>query len=67
MKKERIGSKTKKIHDKAKTPYQRILERENVPEEVKNKLKEQYKTLNLVMLKREIDLILKRLQPTPIR
>ena len=67
IKKERIGSKVKKVHDKAKTPYQRILEREDVSEEIKNKLREQYKTLNLVLLKKQIDEILKRLKPTPVR
>lgn len=65
--KERIGSKIKKIHDKAKTPYQRILEAEDVAEEIKDKLKKQYQTLNLVQLKRQIDEILKRLKPTLIR
>ena len=66
VRKERIGSKVRKIHDKAKTPYQRVLEAEDVSEETKNKLTEQYKTLNLVLLKRQIDEILKRLKPTPI-
>ena len=65
--KVRIGSKVKKIHDKAKTPYLRILKTESVSKEVKDKLREQYKTLNLVLLKRQIDAILKRLQPTKIR
>lgn len=61
IKKERIGSRVKKIHDKAKTPYQRILEAEDVSEAVKNNLKKQYKTLNLVDLKRKLDYLTKQL------
>ena len=62
--KERIGSKIKKIHDRAKTPYQRVLEADDVSDETKEKLKKKYKTLNLVILKKQIDAILKRLKPT---
>lgn len=67
VRKERIGSKVKKFHDKAKTPYQRILEAEDVEKTIKDKLRKQYQTLNLVQLKRQIDEILKRLKPTKIR
>ena len=59
--KERIGSKVKKIYDKAKTPYQRILDAEDVSKKVKEKLKEQYETLNLVMLKKQLDHLIKQL------
>jgi hypothetical protein len=65
--KVRIGSKTKKIHDKAAAPYKRILRSKLVSKEVKDRLREQYKMLNLVMLKKQIDVILKRLKPTPVR
>lgn len=65
--KVRVGSKIKKIHDKAATPYKRILRAKNVSKEVKNRLREEYKTLNLVQLKKQIDAILKRLKPTPVR
>lgn len=65
--KERIGSKVIKRYDKPKTPYQRIIEAEDVDEKVKERLKKQYKTLNLVQLKKQIDDILKRLKLTPIR
>jgi len=66
VKKERIGSTVKKIHDKAKTPYQRILEAEDASKEIKDRLREQYMTLNLVLLKRQIDEILKRLKPSAV-
>jgi len=64
--KVRVGSKVKKIHDKAATPYKRILRSKAVPKEVKDRLRAEYKTLNLVKLKRQIDEILKRLKPTPV-
>lgn len=67
VRKERIGSRVKKIHDKPKTPYRRILEVADVSEEDKNRLRAQYKTLDLVGLKKQIDTILKRLKPTPVR
>ncbi len=54
VKKERVGSRIRKQYDKAKTPYQRVLESEYVSEEVKEKLKEEYGKLNPVKLKEEI-------------
>ena len=66
-KKTRIGSKIKKIYDMPKTPYQRVLEAEDVSKRVKDKLKEQYKILNLVRIKKQIDVILENLKPTPVR
>ncbi len=65
--KVRIGSKIIKRYDKPTTPYQRILEAEDVSKEVKDRLRDQYKTLNLVKLKKQIDEILKRLKPTKVR
>lgn len=59
--KERIGSKIRKSYDKAKTPYQRVLENEYVSEEVKEKLKEEYGKLNPVKLKREITKLQRKL------
>ena len=44
--KERVGGKVKRIYPKAKTPYLRILEHKDIPEKNKEKLREQYKTLN---------------------
>lgn len=65
--KERIGSRIIKRYDKPRTPYQRILEADDVSEKIKEKLQKQYKTLNIVKLKKEVDAILKRLKPTPVR
>lgn len=66
-KKIRIGSKIKKIHDKATTPYRRILRARDVSKEVKDKLRKTYQSLNLVELKEKIDEVLKRLKPTPLK
>ncbi len=67
VRKERIGSKVKRVYEaQAKTPYQRILEAEDVSADIKGKLKKQCQTLNLVQLKRQIDEILKKLKPTKI-
>lgn len=52
--KVRIGGKVKRIYPKAKTPYQRVLEHKDVPQNYKEKLREQYKTLNPAKLLRAI-------------
>ena len=52
--KERINGKVKRIYPKAKTPYQRVLDHPDIPEENKQKLREQYKTLNPAKLLRQI-------------
>ncbi len=52
--KTRIGSKVKKKHDTAKTPYQRVLESPYISEESKDKLRAQYVKLNPAELKRQI-------------
>lgn len=52
--KERVGSKVKKKYDQAKTPYQRVLESEQVSQEVKVRLRQQYATLNPVALLRQM-------------
>jgi len=52
--KERVGIKVKKTYDRARTPFQRVLESSFVSQQAKEALKEQYETLNPVQLKREI-------------
>ena len=59
--KTRIGSKIKKSYDLPKTPYQRILEAEDVSKNIKAKLKKQYKTLKLVLLKKQLDTLIRQL------
>jgi len=53
--KERIGNKTIKRYDTAKTPYQRILERKDIPLETKARLMNLYVQLNPAELRRSID------------
>ncbi|MCO5144024.1 MAG: hypothetical protein M9962_13120 [Oligoflexia bacterium] len=50
--KVRVGAKIKKKYDKPKTPYQRLLE-STIPEENKQKLRDQYASLNYSDLKRK--------------
>ncbi len=59
--KERIGARWKVTREKvAKTPYQRVLERKDVSEEVKNKLRAEHATLSPATMKKEIDRLIKR-------
>jgi hypothetical protein len=54
IEKKRIGSSVTKRYDKAKTPYQRILESPFVSPEVKEQLSDYYVHLNPAALKRSI-------------
>lgn len=59
--KERVGAKWKVTREKvAKTPYQRVLDRSDVSNEVKNKLRAEHATLNPATMKKEIDRLTKR-------
>ena len=53
--KERIGNKTIKRYDSAKTPYQRVLERKDISLEAKARLAQIYVQLNPAELRRRID------------
>ncbi len=53
--KERIGKKTIKRYDTAKTPYQRVLERKDISLEAKARLMNLYVQLNPAELRRRID------------
>jgi len=53
--KERVGNKTIKRYDPAKTPYQRVLERQDISLEVKARLMNLYLQLNPAELQRRID------------
>ena len=57
VEKKRTGKyreKIKRIYDKAKTPYQRVLACDQVDDKTKQKLKEQYEQLNPAELRRQI-------------
>jgi hypothetical protein len=53
--KERVGAKVKKHYDRAKTPYQRVLDAVDVSDEIKHRLRKEYLTLNPAALMREIE------------
>ena len=54
IEKTRRGSKVRKKYDKAKTPYQRVLDSKALSEDAEEDLKKTYATLNPVKLGREI-------------
>lgn len=61
--KEKVNNSVcRKTYDVAKTPYTRVLERIDVPEETKQRLRELYFSLNPVSLKKRIDEKLKRIR-----
>jgi hypothetical protein len=64
LSKQRVGSKIIKKHDKPKTPYQRVLEHPDIDEAIKNKLKEQSKTLNPFYLRKQMNIKIKRIFDT---
>ena len=53
--KERVGARVKKRYDIAKTPYQRVLDSEQVSAASKRRLREQYASLNPAALLRRIE------------
>jgi len=53
--KERVGGKIKRKYEASKTPYQRLTESDQIPDEVKEELKGIYFSLNPAQLKRSID------------
>jgi len=53
--KQRVGSKVKKRYDTAKTPYQRVLDFDQVADEIKLRLRELYQSLNPAALLRTIE------------
>lgn len=62
--KRRTGSKTTKIHDKPKTPYQRIIESSDIPQETKDKLTSQKQQLNPFKLRDAMDEKIKKIFAT---
>lgn len=60
--KEREGSKVRKVYDVAKTPFQRVLSAPDVREEAKEKVREVYRTLNPLELRRRIERNLEELR-----
>ena len=59
--KVRIGGSVKRKYDIPKTPYQRLMESKQIPEEVKTQHEGVYLSLNPAQLKRSIDAKLAKL------
>jgi len=61
IKKERIGSKIRKYYDKPKTAYERILNKNDVDEKIKNNLKNKFNNINPFILMEQLTKIKKKL------
>jgi len=59
--KVRSGSKLTRRYDEPKTPFRRVLEHPLVSEQIKNNLRSHYATLNVVLLKRNLNTLQKLL------
>jgi len=55
LEKQRRGSKIIKVHDVPKTPYQRVLDSQDIPETTKQRLRAQAASLNPFHLREAID------------
>lgn len=62
--KTRHGAKVQRLYDSARTPAQRLLERNDVPEKTKDCLRQTYERLNPAALIRAITELVRRLQET---
>lgn len=61
LEKIRIGSRKVRRYDTAQTAYQRALVYPDIPESVKEKLRQKYATLNPLFLKQKCDRVIKKL------
>ena len=61
IQKTRVGSKVYKKYDTPQTPYQRVLNHPAIDSKIKEKLQEQFRTLDPVALKRRLDELTERL------
>jgi len=61
IEKERIGAKINKKYDQPKTPVERLLESDDIPEETKQALRTQWKALNPFQLQKQISRKIKTL------
>lgn len=67
IEKVRDGARVIKRHDKAQTPYQRVLASPDIPQAVKRRLRKRYVTLNPAQLKREMQRLQKALMKQTVR
>lgn len=59
--KKRIGSRYIRRYDIPKTPYQRVLADQRIDTKIKEKLTQEYASLNPKTLRREIDILVKKI------
>ena len=62
IEKRRVGSKIKKVYDKAKTPYQRVLAHPKIPQTTKQMLEHLFENLDPFKLRREVDDLVRKIQ-----
>jgi transposase InsO family protein len=61
--KKQVGQKTKRVYEKTpKTPYQRVMEREDISFEIKKRITQRKETLNIVSLQEALEKALDNLQ-----
>jgi len=65
LRKERQGSKVKRVYDKPQTPYARVLASPEVSDEDKAELRATYQVLDVVQLRRQLDQLLDQLLSLP--
>src|SRR6266536_1827279 len=65
--KERHGARVTKKYDKARTPYQRVLESSFIDEVTKEQLRQRYQLLNPAQLKRQLERLQRQLLATASR
>ncbi len=61
------SSRTRRRYDTAMTAYQRVLNRNDIPEAIKENLRQKYATLNPKLLKQTCDRIMRKLFKIPTR
>ena len=55
------GRVIRRVHDKPKTPYQRLIECKEIPGETKQKLRSIYKSIDMIELRRQVNETLEKL------
>ena len=59
--KQRVGSKTIKTHDEPKTPYQRLIDSDQISDNIKQQLTERFNSLNPFQLQKRMEIKIKNI------
>lgn len=62
VEKRRIGSRIKKIYDRAQTPYERVVAHPKIPQTIKESLTRLFENLDPFKLRKEIDRLVMKIQ-----